>query len=170
MQFFDPPRISKFMSGYPLITAEEVYCEYGHWLRHIDPNLLASEKKAIIKKVRSELGIPNIELNLSKLNVEKLVHIGNGSDLMNKLDIYIGRSSKYICPPVSVCIFCNKNLQKNNAATQVVCHTVNGPKLFSKLIYRCRGCKLEKPRESESESDRVQPQDVYYHPDKVRYT
>ena len=133
MQFFDPPRISKFMSGYPLISPEEVYSEYGNWLRHLDPNLLASEKKAIIKKMSSELGIPNTELNLSKLKVEKLVHIGNGSDLMNKLDIYIGRSSKYICPPVSVCIFCNKNLQKNNAATQVVCHTVNGPKLFSKL-------------------------------------
>ena len=101
--------------------------------------------------MRSELVIPTIVLNLKKLKVEQLVHIGHGSNLMDKLDIYIGRSSKFICPPVTVCIFCNKTLQKNNAATQVVCHTVNGPKLFSKLMYRCWGsvdiwgCNLGKP-------------------------
>merc|ERR1712215_586270 len=53
-----------------------------------------------------------------------------------------------------------RDLTKNNKPTQVIVHTVGGPKMMTKYIYRCRGCKI-------SSEDQCEPQDVYYHPDKV---
>ena len=151
-----------FLSLYPDITPEELFCEDTMWLRYLDSCLLPSEQKEIIRIVKKELGIDHIIANLKDFNFENIKHIKKGSQVIEKLGIYLGKSLSFICPPVTNCIFCDKLLTKNNACSQVVVHHVNGPKMFSKYIYRCRNCKMSKTKESA-----LQPQDVYYHPDKV---
>lgn len=124
MQYFNPSKISNFLAPFQNISPEEVFSEYTTWLRHLDPNLLQSEKTAIIRTVKSELGIQVIENNVSKLRPEKLLHIGKGSNLMDMLGIYLGKSTHYICPPVTMCIFCEKRLTKNNNPSQEGCHKI----------------------------------------------
>ena len=165
MQFFDPLKTSKFLSSYPTIKPEEIFSEFTTFLRNLNPNLILSETNDIITKVKSELGIDTILANISKLNVEKLLHISKGHQLLEHLGIFLGKSLKFLCPPVTVCILCEKQLTKNNQPTQVVVHTVNGPQMYTKYIYRCRGCKMSKNNSDKSVV--FQPQDVYYHPDKV---
>ena len=125
---------------------EEVLSEYLMWLRRLDPNLLPKEKQNIIDKVKTELEIEQFFSNLETLEIDNLLHIhlGKGNQIIENLGIYIylGYSLEFICPPVTKCLFYLKVLTKNNPPSQVVVHTVNGSRLFSKYIYRYRGCKM----------------------------
>ena len=151
-----------FLSDNPLLMKEEIFSDYLNWMRSIDPNLLPNEKKDIVSKVKQELGIDKLVTNCSDLNFDKLIHLSKGNQLIENLGIYLGTSLSFLCPPVTTCILCKKLLTKNNQPSQVVVHTTDGPKMYSKYIYRCRQCKVSK-------KDKLQPQDVYYHPDKVIY-
>ena len=152
-----------FISSHPTIMPEEVLSEYLMWLRRLDPNLLPKEKQNIIDRVKTELEIDKIFSNLETSALDNLLHLGKGNQIIENLSIYLGYSLEFICPPVTKCLFCLKVLTKNNPPSQVVVHTVNGPRLFSKYIYRCRGCKMTSKKTKKQDIQ----QDVYYHPDKV---
>ena len=67
--FFDPVKVSKFLETLPSSTPEEILAEYFSFLRSLDVNLLKNEKRDIIKKVKSELGIELILKNYDKLDL-----------------------------------------------------------------------------------------------------
>ena len=83
---------------------------------------------------------------------------------LNTLSIAHGSSFRVLCPPVTKCLLCDKDLSMCNKPTQVAVHTLKGPVLYSKYIYRCFGCCL-----GETTDKSEIRQDVYYHHDRVRY-
>ena len=130
--FFNPIKISRFLSAYPDISPEEVYSEYLMFLRNLNVNMLPNIKSDLIRNVRNELGIEIIMNNMGKLNLEKLHHISKGKQLLEELGIFLGKSLSFLCPPLLHCILCQKLLTKNNKPTQVVIHSVTGPQMFKK--------------------------------------
>ena len=88
-----------------------------------------------------------------------------GVNSLDKLSVEVGRSFKFIVPPVTQCLLCGSNLTLHHKPTQVVVHTLTGPELYSKYIYRCRGCALSRDK-GVPQSVR---QDVSYHHDRVSY-
>ena len=83
---------------------------------------------------------------------------------LDTLSIAHGSSFRVLCPPVTKCLLCYKDLSMCNKPTQVAVHTLKGPVLYSKYIYRCFGCCLGET----SDKSEIR-QDVYYHHDRVRY-
>ena len=65
-------------------------------------------------------------------------------------------------PPTSCCLLCKKMLSFHHKPTQIVVHTLTGPYLYSKYIFRFRGCKFASNYNGAFQS---QPQDIHYHPD-----
>ena len=125
---------------------------------------MESEKSKIIKLVKEELHIDEILSELQYCDFESLVCKKKGH-LIEYLSTKLGYSLKIICPPVKTCMLCEQILTLNNKPTQVVVHTVTGPEIYSKYIYRCRGCKLVRKSKIDKTS-KVNAQDIYYHSDK----
>ena len=149
------------------MSREQALSEYFNFLRNL-PDIIPGEKEKLIELVKHEWNIDDLLLNIHKLKFEKkLVNIGNGDSLLDKLSIKIGRSLRVLCPPVSRCLLCNENLTMNNKASQIIVHTLEGPKMYSKYILRCRNCRLSSKEKFAAGDENIR-QDVYYHPDKVQ--
>ena len=148
------------------MSREEVLSEYFIFLRNL-PDIITSEKLKLIEMVKKEWKIDDLLLNIHKLKFEKkLVNVGMGDNLIDELSIKLGRSLRVLSPPVSRCLLCDENLTLNNNCVQIVVHTLQGPKMYSKYILRCRNCRLTS-KEKFTAGDQKIRQDVYYHPYKV---
>ena len=152
-----------FHNEYEKYSKVEIFLEYCYFLQSL-PDLITCEKKKIVDIVRSELRIGEIENDIQLIDFQNLATKKRGS-LIKYLSIKLGFSLKVLCPPVKSCILCDKKLRLNNKATQVVVHTVTGPELYSKYIYRCRDCKLVKSAKVNKKT-KVISQDIYYHSDQ----
>jgi hypothetical protein len=137
---------------------------YVNFLRTF-PDLLDSEKTKLLKLVKDELGIDNIVKEIKTCDFDRLVDTHQSSYLIEHLSTKLGFSLKILCPPVKSCILCENTLTLNNKATQVIVHTVTGPQLYSKYIYRCRNCKLVK-KSKVNKKAKDNAQDIYYHSDQ----
>ena len=73
------------------VTKEEVFVGYLNFLRGL-PNFVQGEKDKIIKTVRDKLKIGEIEQSLSSLSFEKLLHIKEGSYIIDQLSAKLGQS------------------------------------------------------------------------------
>ena len=80
------------------------------------------------------------------------------------MSVHLGRSFKLLCPPVTKCLLCSSSLTLSSKPTQVVVHTLQGPEVYSKYLYRCRGCCLSHDKHAAHSAAR---QDVMYHHDRV---
>ena len=152
-----------FQEEYSKHSQAEIYVEYCKFLQSL-PDLIASEKEKIIEMVRVELKIEEIEKELDFTSFQNLKQKRDGK-LLKYLSIKLGFSLNILCPPVKSCILCYKKLKMNNKPTQVVVHSVTGPELYTKYIYRCRDCKLVRNPKSNNKL-KVTGQDIYYHSDK----
>ena len=130
-----------FEDVYSKLTKEEIFLEYCNFLQSL-PDLIDSENIKIIDLVKQELGIDKLLSDLQHCDFRRLVTTQNSS-LLKYLSAKLGFSLKILCPPVKSCILCERKLTLNNKPTQVIVHNVTGPDLYTKYIYRCRGCKLE---------------------------
>ena len=79
--------------------------------------------------------------DIQNYNFDSVLHIEGGNNLIDLLSVKLGFSLKIICPPVKICVLCEK-LTLNNRPTLVAVHKVTGPEIYSK--YMSRGCKLVK--------------------------
>ena len=100
-----------------------------------------SESTKIINLVKEELCIDKILSELQHFDFSGLVSKKSGN-LIKYLSTKLGFSLKIMCPPVKSCLLCERKLTLNNKPTQVVVHSVTGPEIYSKYIYRCRNCKF----------------------------
>ena len=149
------------------MSGEQLLSEYFNFLRNL-PDLIPSEKQKLINEVKNEWDIEALLMNIPQLDFEKkLVNIGDGDSLTDQLSIKLGKSLRVICPPVTKCLLCSENLAMNNKPTQVIVHTLNGPRIYSKYILRCKNCRLTTKKKFSKQDEKIR-QDVYYHPDKVR--
>lgn len=99
--------------------------------------------KTVVRDLLAEQRIKNILMfNSVSSGCDTFHHTRRGELLIDLLGIKLGWSLKIMCPPVSTCEFCHKNLQMQHDATQVVLHTNNGPVLYSKFTYRCSSCRV----------------------------
>ena len=160
----EPVVTEPHLASFPNASKEEILCEYAHFLRTLPP-MIEKERKKLIDVVKDYLNIGNILDSLGDLNFDNLLHTGKGSSILDNLSIVHGSSFKVLCPPVTKCLLCEKNLTLCNKPTQVAVHTLAGPELHSKYTYRCFGCHLEKnPGQTKVR------QDIYYHHDRVSET
>ena len=112
--------------------------EYFTFLRNI-PSMPDLEKRKLIDLVKVEWNIDSILK--SPIDPEtNLIHLKNGSDLIDKLSSKIGQSLRIIAPPVKHCLLCKKLLTTNNRPTQIAVHSQTGPKIYSKYILKCQKC------------------------------
>ena len=152
----------KVANSDPLVSSEEILSEYFLFLRNL-PILPDLEKQRLIDLVKNEWGID--EIIKSSLKPEILVHLKNGSDLSDRLSAKLGQSLRVIAPPVKICLLCNEKLSVSNYPTQIVVHTLTGPKIYSKYVLRCQRCRLiEKSKFNPLHENRRQA--VFYHPDR----
>ena len=70
---------------------EEVFSDYLNFMRNF-PKFLDSEKDKIVKSVRTNLKIPEIEESLNTLNFENLIGVKNGGFVMDHLSSKLGQS------------------------------------------------------------------------------
>ena len=152
-----------FEDVYSKLTKEEIFLEYCNFLQSL-PDLIDSESIKIIDLVKKELSIEKMLNELQHCDFRSLVNTQN-IHLMKHLSAKLGFSLKFLCPPVKSCILCERKLTLNNKPTQVIVHNVTGPELYTKYIYRCRGCKLENNSKG-NKSDKPNVQDIYYHSDR----
>ena len=148
------------------MSEEELLSEYLLFLPNL-PDIILSEKRKIIDTVKNEWNIDKLLKNVENLKFEKkLVNKGEGGHLLDQLGIKTGRSLRVLCPPVKKCLLCDGALATNNAPIQIVVHTLNGPKMYSKYILRCKNCRLTSKQKFKDTEDKLR-QDIYYHPDMV---
>ena len=74
-----------------IVTKEEVLVTYLNFLRGL-PKFVLREQDKIIQTVKDKLKISEIELSLNSLNFENLLHIEEGSYLIDKLSANLGQS------------------------------------------------------------------------------
>ena len=153
-----------FSNLYEQLSKEEVFFEYLNFVRTF-PDLLDGEREKILETVKSELGIDKILCEIKVCNFERKLQKQSGRHLMDLLSAKLGYSLKILCPPVKTCILCEKKLAMNNKPSQVVVHKVTGPEIYSKYIYRCKGCKLVR-KSKVDKSAKANAQDIYYHTDR----
>ena len=135
--------VKSFDEIYAHLSKEEIFVEYVNFLRTF-PDILDSEKKKLVNIVKRELKNDDIVKEIQSCDFDTLVDKHESSHLIDHLSTKLGFSLKIVCPPVKSCILCESKLTLNNKATQVIVHTMAGPQLYSKYIYRCRNCKLVK--------------------------
>lgn len=70
---------------------EEVFSEYLNFMRNF-PHFLDSEKDKIVKSVRTNLKIPEIEESLNTLNFENLIGVKEGGFVLEHLSSKLGQS------------------------------------------------------------------------------
>ena len=144
------------------VSIEEILSEYFLFLRNL-PIMPDLEKQRLIDLVKNEWGIA--EIIKSSLKPENLVHLKNGSNLSDRLSAKIGQSLRVIAPPVKICLLCNEKLSVSNYPTQIVVHTLTGPRIHSKYILKCQRCRLiDKSKFNPLHENRRQA--VFYHPDR----
>ena len=146
------------------LSKEEILLEYLKYIRTL-PDLLEVEKNKIVEQVKDELGIGQILSEVQTYNFESVMHKERGQHLMDHLSTKLGYSLNILCPPVNACILCERKLTMNNKPSQVVVHNVTGPRIYSKYIYRCRGCKLVQ-KSKVDKAAKTNAQDIYYHSDR----
>ena len=74
---------------------EEVFSDYLNFMRNF-PKFLDSEKDKIVKSVRTNLKIPEIEESLNTLNFENLIGVKNGGFVMDHLSSKLGQSLRQV--------------------------------------------------------------------------
>ena len=97
------------------------------------------------------------------LNFDNLKQGGKETEILDELSLHLGSSLRVMGPPTSCCLLCKKMLSFHHKPTQIVVHTLTGPYLYSKYIFRCRGCRFASNHNGAFQS---QPQDIHYHPDR----
>ena len=157
-------KVKTFDEIYSHLSKEEIFVEYVNFLRTF-PDILYSEKTKLVDIVKQELKIEDILNEIQTCDFDRLVDKHESSHLIEHLSTKLGFSLKIVCPPVKHCILCENKLTLNNKATQIIVHTMAGPQLHSKYIYRCRNCKLVK-KSKVTKKARDNAQDVYYHSDQ----
>ena len=158
-----PKQLPPHLSAFPNASKEEIFCEYTNFLRNL-PLMLEKEQTKVINAVKTFLDIETILKNIHELDFNKLLHINKGSCILDHLSISHGSSFNILCPPITKCLLCEKNLTMHNKPTQVIIHSLHGPVLYSKYIYRCFGCNLTSAKDPMQSDVR---QDVNYHHDRV---
>ena len=149
---------------YSCLSKEEFFLEYLNFMRTF-PDVLDTEKTKLLKLVKDELCIDKIVQEIKCFDFDSLLNKHKSSYLIEHLSTKLGFSLNILCPPVKSCMLCENKLTLNNKPTQVVVHTVTGPRLYSKYIYRCRNCKLVKKSRVDKKS-KENAQDIYYHSDQ----
>ena len=94
----------------------------------------------MINTVKGEWGIDKILK--SQLEPDTLLHLGKGNLLTDKLSTKMGQSIRILSPPVKDCLLCKESLSISNHPTQIVVHTLTGPVMYSKYIFKCQRCRL----------------------------
>ena len=158
-----PVTVDPHLSSFPNCSKEEILSEYMYFLRNLPP-LIASEKVKLTNNVKNYLKVDSIILDFHKLDLNNLLHIKEGSHILDYMSVESGKSCKILCPPIQKCLLCGSGLTMSNKPTQVSVLTLHGPELYSKYIYRCRGCRLSPDQPKKKNETR---QDVYYHHDRV---
>ena len=88
------------------------------------------------EKVQAEFGI-KIDFSILNFNPSKNLET---TPLLDALGNKLGLSLFFITPPTESCLLCDNPLDFNNEPSQVVTHTLSGPRLVSKYIMRCVNC------------------------------
>ena len=73
------------------VSKEEIFSEYLSLLRSF-PDFLETETEKIIKVVRSELRIPEIEEMFTSLNFDELIRLKEASFILEHLSAKLGQS------------------------------------------------------------------------------
>jgi hypothetical protein len=154
-----PEQLPPHLSAFPNASKEEIFCEYTNFLRTL-PLMLEKEQTKVINAVKTYLDIETILKNICDLDFNKLLHINKGSCILEHLSVSHGSSFNILCPPITKCLLCEKNLTMHNKPTQGIIHSLQGPK----YIYRCFGCHLSSAKDPMQSDVR---QDVNNHHDLV---
>ena len=89
--------------------------------------------------------------------------------ILDALSCKLGFSLNFLCPPTKTCLLCAKTLTYHNDPNQVPLHNLDGPKLVTKFIWRCKNCtamwKLLSQKERSNDLISYEKGDVAYHPD-----
>ena len=125
-----PEQSPPHLSAFPNASKEEILCEYTNFLRNLPP-MLEKEQTKVINAVKNYLDIETTLENIHQLDFNKLLHIKKGSCILDHLSVSHGSSFKILCPPITKCLLCEKNLTMHNKPTQVIVHTLHGPTLYS---------------------------------------
>ena len=73
------------------VSKEEVFSEYLNFLRGL-ANIVSSEKDKLVNLVRTKLRISEIEKSMDSFHYEKLLHLKEGSNIIDQLSAKIGQS------------------------------------------------------------------------------
>ena len=73
------------------VSKEEVFSEYLIFLRGL-ANIVSSEKDKLVNLVRTKLRISEIEKSMDSFHYEKLLHLKEGSNIIDQLSAKIGQS------------------------------------------------------------------------------
>ena len=120
------------------LSKSDLQYQFQTFKKNLPKTILPSHKDKLIKKVIEELGIIETDTIASCESVDK-----RGDELFDLLSIKLGYSLRILCPPVSACTLCDKNLSNRaGSPIQVMVHDASGPSLHSKYSYRCKECKL----------------------------
>ena len=143
-------------------SPEERLSEFIVYMRKLPKTLPENETTRLITIVEETLGIQDI-LKGTGLNFYNLNNDNEGK-LLSRISNNLGQSLSVLTPPLVNCLLCHRKLGLNHTTqTQVALFTLQGPKICSKYIYRCKKCPLREKCEAIPDNER---QDVFYHPEK----
>jgi hypothetical protein len=63
--------------------------------------------------------------------------------MSQKGDFLSNEFKKYLSPPVSTCINCDKKLSMRNNPSSAILFTLNGPVCWAKVSLECRDCSIK---------------------------
>lgn len=141
----------------------DIMLEWIEFLKQFPKLFLDIKGNEILSLVAAELKISDIKKNFSIDNMVRPAR--DGTPLLDALSYKLGFSLNFMCPPTKSCLLCGKYLSFHHEGTQVVVHSLSGPTLATKLIWRCRKCTGMWKLAGGNQVQGFQAGDVNYHPD-----
>ena len=118
-------------------SQEKIYFEYLRFMTQLPVSF--PKREDLIQTVEENLNIKAIDVkNLNFRNV----HIPDDQPIIEELAAAIGTPLRVMAPPVTNCLYCNKQLRYHHGPSPVIVHTLTGPYLYSKYITRCQQCRV----------------------------
>ena len=137
-------------------TPADVLSEYSYFLRNL-PNLIEKTRGELISEVETHLNIDIAKQALAQGDDMAHMNLKAGFPILDSLSMKLGLNlRRVLCPPVTQCLLCGKNLTRNHKAAIVPFHTDEGPMLATKYAWECRRCNCTfKFRNEVEENTRV---------------
>lgn len=145
-------------------TDADLIWEFDTFLKRMPTNI-PNKMEPSLSTVKKHLDIDAVMTRAQSIKTplekKKFSNKTMETPVLDSLAIKLGKSLRYIAPPINHCLYCKRALNLANDPTQVQLHTRLGTYIATRYSLRCQLCPEARKHGGEQFCN---PQDIFYHP------